>query len=249
MVVRRNGLLPEHVLWVFQREARILEVDPPEYDIYDAWSEFVAVEAVSRQIRASLPELLGGEAPEALVVAGDWYEIPFRFPWGLGSAFATPSEVGPPFQCNTCDNKMYEYAADLVYANVDGDIWGVPDVPVGRFMSPFRDLLAIQTVIGIWHGLGAFAEPTDGVFLGLLGTSEPAHRRVMFDAWRDAFPGRSWSAIGPAASEPNYHLDRDAFFRTADRAEIIVAHGHGHPDFLSPNGSPFNEAVSGKHLR
>lgn len=249
MVVRRGELLPEHVVWVFQRDAKILEVDPPPYDIYDAWSEFVAVEAVSRQIRASLPGLLVGGIPEALVIAGDWYEIPFRFPYGLGSASATPSDVGPPFQCNTCDNGIYEYAADLVYANIDDDPTGVPDVPVGRFMSPFRDLLAIQTVIGIWRDHGAFAAPTDGVFLGLLGTSEPDHRRAMFEAWRDAFPGRFWSAIGPEAFDVNFHLDRNAFFDVADRAEMVIVHGHGHPDYLSPNGSPFNQAVSGTHLR
>jgi hypothetical protein len=249
MVVRKGGLLPEHVLWAFQRDAKILEVDPPPYGIDDGWSEFVAVGEVSRQIHAGLADLLGDDPPEAMVIAGDWDEIPFRFAGGLGGAEATRLPAGAPFQCDRCDNGVYEYAADLAYANLDEDPSGIPDVPVGRLMSPFRDLLAIQTVLGIWREHGAFAAPTDGVFLGLLGTSDPDHRRVMFETWRDAFPGQLWSAIGPEAFEDGYHLDRDAFFRLADRAEIVVVHGHGHPDFLTPDGNPFNQAIAGKDLR
>lgn len=248
MVVRSHSLLPEYVLWAFQRDAKILEVDPPAYDIYNAWSESVAVDSVRRQIQTSLPGVLGGDPAEALVIAGDWYEIPFRFPAG-GWAPASNKSGGFPGPCTSCDNKVSEFAADLAYANLDNDSHGVPDVPVGRLMSPYRDLLAIQTVVGIWREQGAFPPASDGVFLGLLGTASPYHRPYMFDAWREAFPGQHWSAIGPGGSDPGYHLDGDDFFNIADRAEIVVVHGHGHPDYLSPSGSPFNQAVSGRNLR
>ncbi len=248
MVVRSHSLLPEYILWAFQRNAKIIEVDPTDYTIYDAWSEALAVDSVSRQIHGSLPDVLGSDAPEAMVIAGDWYEIPFRYPYGIWSADSTPSSSAYPFQCSSCDNGIYEYAADLAYANLDEDSWGVPDVPVGRFMSPVRDLLAIQTVLGIWREEGAFPPASDGVFLGLLGTASPSHREYMFEAWRDAFPGQHWSAIGPNETDRDYHLDRDEFFTVADRAEIVVVHGHGHPDFLSPRGSRFNQSLSGAHL-
>ncbi|MEJ2340010.1 MAG: hypothetical protein P8Y15_14140, partial [Gemmatimonadales bacterium] len=41
------------------------------------------------EARVGISDLLGAGAPEALVIAGDWDEIPFRFPYGLGGASAT----------------------------------------------------------------------------------------------------------------------------------------------------------------
>ncbi len=244
MIVRAGGLLPEHVLWAVQRDAKILEVEPPPYDLTDAWSEFVAVEEVARQVRTGVTELLGAVRPEALVVAGDWFQLPFRYPYGIGAA---GSSAGYPGPCSSCDSGHWEFAADLVYANLDNDPWVVPDVPVGRFMSPVRDLLAIQMVLGVWNEHGAYPPAGDGVFLGLLGTEQPT-RQVVIDAWSSAFDDRLWSVIGPEDVQPNYHLDRDAFFTLADRADIVVVHGHGHPDFVSPNGSLFNQSVSGTDL-
>jgi hypothetical protein len=237
MVVRQGGLLPEHVLWAFQRSAMVLEVSPPPYHIYDAPSELAAAGAVRRQIRDGLAELLGGAAPEALVIAGDWHEIPFRYPHDIGAA----PYPGP---CPGCDNGVYELAADLLYADLDADPWGVPDVPVGRLMSPVRDLLAIQCVVGVWREHGAFPPAGDGVFLGLLGTAAPS-RRAVAEAWREAFPERLWSVIGPERPTQGYRLDREGFFDVADRADIVVLHSHGHPDFVSPDGSPFNQSLWG----
>lgn len=247
MVVAAGTVLPEHFLWAYQRGAKVLQVDPPPYGIEDAWSEFLAVGEVSRQIRAGVGELLGGELPEALVIAGDWEEIPFRYPYGIGAASASQGSTGYPGPCPGCDNGVHEFAADLIYANLDGDPWDVPDVPVGRFMSPYRDLLAIQTAVGVWAEHGGFPPASDGVFLGLLGTEAPV-RRAAADAWRDAFPGRLWSVIGPAGIDRDYRLDRDAFFEVADRADIVVVHGHGHPDVISPDGNPFHQAFTGTHL-
>jgi hypothetical protein len=247
MIAPAGGLLPEHVLWAYQRGARIIEVEPPPYDLTDAWSEFVAVEEVARQVHTGVERLLGAERPEALVVAGDWFEVPFRYPYGIGAAGSSAGAAGYPGPCSSCDSGRYEFAADLVYANLDGDPWIVPDVPIGRFMSPVRDLLAIQTVLGVWHAHGAYPPAGDGVFLGLLGTELPT-RRSAVDAWTSAFEGRVWSVIGPEGVDPGYVLDRDAFFSVADRADIVVVHGHGHPDFVSPNGSPANQSISGTEL-
>jgi hypothetical protein len=242
MVVRAGAMRPEYVLWAFQRGARVLEVAlSQQYDIYNPWSELSAVDEVDRQIDAALPGLVGNDRPEALVIAGDWHEIPFRLAHGLG-------DPGSPGTCPRCDNGVYEFAADLVYANLDHDDWGDPDVPVGRLMSPFADLLAIQCVVGIWSEHGAFRRPTDGIFLGLLGTAAP-ERQAVVAAWWAAFPGQLWSAIGPDELERAYHLDRDAFFAVADRATVVVAQAHGHPDFLSPDGDPFNQALTGVQLR
>jgi hypothetical protein len=235
MVVRAGELLPEYVLWAFQRDAVILEVAVPPYTIYDAASEVAAAEAVRDRIRSALPRLLDGEAPEALVIAGDWHRIPFRFP------------RDNPNPCADCDNGVFEYSADLEYANLDGDPWGEPDVPVGRLMSPVRDLLAIQSVVGIWRENGAFAAATDGVVVDLLGP-RGGLRDDMAARWRDAFPEQSWSTMGPDPYDPGFRLDRGAFFDRADRSDVVVVHGHGHPDFLSPDGNPFNESLSGRHL-
>ncbi|MCU0304185.1 MAG: hypothetical protein MUC56_09030 [Thermoanaerobaculales bacterium] len=245
MVVREGGLLPEHLLWAFQRDALILEVDPPPYGIYDPWSELAAVAAVRRQIRDGLADLLDGAAPEVLVIAGDWHEIPFRYPHGVGAAGQPPT--GYPGPCPGCDNGVYELAADLLYADLDLDPWGVPDVPVGRLMSPVRDLLAIQSVVGIWSEHGAFPPAGDGVFLGLLGTAAP-YRQAVVEAWRDAFPERLWSAIGPERPTRGYRLDREGFFDIADRSDIVVLNSHGHPDFVSPDGLSINQSLWGELL-
>jgi len=235
MVAPSGELLPEHVLWAFQRDAMILEVAVPPYSIYDAESEIAAVAAVRDQIRAAGSWLLDGETPEALVIAGDWHRIPFRF------------ARGNPHACTDCDNGVYEYSADAEYANLDGDPWGEPDVPVGRLMSPFEDLLAIQCVVGLWREMNAFATATDGVVLDLLGP-RGGLRDEMADSWRQAYPGQVWSVMGPDPYDPLFRLDRDAFFTLVDRSDVVVAHGHGSPDALSPNGSPFNQSIWGEQL-
>jgi len=236
MIVNDDDLLPEYILWAFQRNAKILEIAVPPYSIYDADTEVMAVESVRNQIHGALPSLLDGEIPEALVIAGDWYQIPFRFP------------RGNPNPCSGCDNGVFEYSADVEYANLDGDPWGEPDVPVGRLMSPSVDLLAIQSVVGIWREHGAFATATDGVVLDLLGP-RGGLRDEMAAGWRDTYQQQFWSTMGPDPYDPNFHLDRDAFFSLTDRSDVVVIHGHGHSDFLSPNGSPYNVSISGQHLR
>ena len=235
MVVPTGEVLPEYILWAFQRDAKILEVTVPPYSIYDAASEIAAVEAVRIQIRAALRHLLDGELAEALVIAGDWHEIPFRFP------------RDNPNPCTGCDNGVFEYSADVEYANLDGDPWGEPDVPVGRLMSPARDLLAIQSIVGIWRENGAFAAATDGVVVDLLGP-RGGRRDDVAARWRDTFPQQIWTVMGPDPYDPYFHLDRDVFFSHADRSDFMVINGHGDPDFLSPNGSPYYQAISGKDL-
>jgi hypothetical protein len=237
MVVRRGGLLPEHVLWASQRDAKIVEVEPGPFDIYAAASEARAAARVRRQIHDALPGLCDGGPPEALVIAGDWLEIPFRVP------------RGNPRGCGGCDNGVYEYAADLEYANLDGDPWGEPDVPVGRLMSPARDLLAIQTVVGIWREHGAFAAATDGVVLDLLG-ERGGIRSAVADRWQASFPEQLWHELGPEDEDRNYHLDRDSFLSLVGRSDVVVIHGHGHPDYLSPSGGAarYNQALSGGSL-
>jgi hypothetical protein len=235
MVVRAKELIPEVILWAFQRDAKILEVGVPPYSIYDAPSEVVAVEAVRDQIRGALPQLLDGDAPEALVVAGDWHRIPFRFP------------RDNPNPCAHCDNGVFEYSADVEYANLDGDPWGEPDIPVGRLMSPVPDLLAIQSVVGIWRDNGAFTAATDGVVVDLLGP-RGGLRDELAASWRQTYPEQVWTTMGPDPYDPNYHLDGDAFFRLADRSDIVIAHGHGSPDALSPDGNPFHPSIWGLNL-
>jgi hypothetical protein len=235
MVVPSGELLPEYILWAFQRDAKILEVTVPPYSIYDAPSEIAAVSAVSTQIRAAGSWLLDGETPEALVIAGDWHRIPFRFP------------RDNPNPCSGCDNQVFEYSADVEYANLDGDPWGEPDVPVGRLMSPFQDLLAIQCVVGLWREKNAFAAATDGVVLDLLGP-RGGLRDEMAAAWQQAYPEQIWSTMGPEPYDPQFRLDREAFFRLADRSDVVVANGHGSPDGLSPNGSPFYQSIWGTQL-
>ncbi len=235
MVVPSGEVLPEYILWVFQRDAKILEVTVPPYSIYDAASEIAAVEAVRNQILGALLQLLDGEMSEALVIAGDWHEIPFRFP------------RDNPNPCTGCDSGVFEYSADVEYANLDGDPWGEPDVPVGRLMSPARDLLALQSIVGIWRENGAFATATDGVVVDLLGP-RGGLRDDMAARWRDTFPQSIWTIMGPDPYDPNFHLDRDVFFSHADRSDFVVINGHGDPDFLSPSGYPSNQAISGKDL-
>jgi len=199
---------------------------------------------VRAQILDALAGLPSGDEIQALVIAGDWYEIPFRYP--LGEWYAgSPGYQPLPQRCPSCDNGVYEYSADLAYANLDDDPWSVPDVPVGRLMSPDADLLAIQTVVGIWGENGAFEPAGDAAFLGLLGTDR---LEDSITAWAEAFSGQIWSVFGPEVFDAAYRLDRDEFFHIADRSEVVVAHAHGHPDFLSPNGAVFNQAVSGRHL-
>lgn len=236
MVVPRKELAPEYILWAFQRDTKILEVDVSStFSIYDAEGEADEVEAVREQIHSGLPQLVDGGVPEALVIAGDWHQIPFRFP------------RRNPNPCVGCDNSLFEYSADVEYANLDRDPWGEPEVPVGRLMSPFSDLLAIQTVVGIWREFGAFRVASDGVFLGLLGT-RAGHRREMVDSFQTAFSEQLWTSIGPEGIDFNYRLDREAFFDLAARSDLIFVHGHGHPDFLSPRGHASNTAVTGEEL-
>jgi hypothetical protein len=239
MVVREGDLLPEHVLWAFQRDAKIVEVEVLPYSIDDLDSEIAAVAAVRDRIHRALPLVPGleGGVPEALVIAGDWHQIPFRFARSLEPLFESPY----------CDNGFFEYAADAEYANLDGDPWGEPEVPVGRLMSPYRDLLALQSVIGIWREHGAFAAAADGVFVGLLG-GRGGLRDEIADRFRAAFPHQLWTTLGPEEPDVNFHLDRESFFAVAGRSEIVLVHGHGHPDSVSPAGSPFNLALSGGHL-
>lgn len=238
LVVREHQILPEHVLWAYQRDAKILEVRvPDDYAVDDPDAETRAVASVDGQITAVLPSLVVGGRPEALVIAGDWYQIPFRF------------DRGNPAACTGCDNGIYEYAADVEYANLDNDPWGEPDVPVGRLMSPDRDLLALQCVVGIWREFGAFRDATDGVVVDLLGNRDGI-RDAVIDRWQSVLPHQVWNAMGPDQSDINFHLDRDEFFALADRSDIVVIHGHGHPEYLSPRGmgGAYNQALSGKAL-
>jgi hypothetical protein len=238
VVARSGAVFPEHVLWAFQRDAKLIEVAvPADYSMYDSDSEIEAVGWVRDQIHGMLPQLIPDGHPSALVIAGDWHVIPFRFP------------RGNPHPCAGCDNGMYEYPADLEYANLDRDPWGEPDVPVGRLMSPHRDLLAIQSVLGLWREHGAFRTATDGVVLDLLGPRGGLRDDVV-DAWREAFGAQLWTAVGPDEADPAYRLDHAAFLTLADRADVVVIHGHGHPDYLTADGRAglFNQSISGTGL-
>lgn len=237
VMVARAGLLPpELVLWAFQREALVLEVAyPGKFSIYNPAEEIAAVEEIRRQIHTALPGLVGRGAPEALVIAAGWHEIPFRFPRDLSAS------------CSDCDNGVYESAADSEYANLDGDPWGEPDVPVGRLMSPVPDLLAIQSVVGVWREHDAFAMATDGLIVDLIG-GRPEIRDGIAAGWQSAYPEQVFSVMGPDDIDPGYRLDREEFFRISDRSDVVMISGHGHPDALSPDGGPFNLALTGGQL-
>jgi hypothetical protein len=238
LVARRGELLPEHVLWAYQRDAKLLELaEVPPFALDDLASETAATMAVRDRIREALPALVPGGVPEALVIAADRDRIPFRFARSTDERFA----------CSSCDNGFFEYAADAEYGNLDGDPWGEPEVPVGRLTSPVRDLLAIQSVLGLWREHGGFPAATDGVVLGLLG-GRSGLRDAMAARWQALLADRQWWAMGPEAPGGGYHLDREAFLAVADRSDLVLVHGHGHPDFLSPDGSPFNQALWGRDL-
>lgn len=220
MVVRAGSLLPEYVLYAFQRGALLAEVTPPPYSSYDAESEIVATMATRDQILAQLVRL-GFDAdaiPEALVIAGDWAEIPYRSARSLEDT------------CPGCDNGVFEYSADVEYANLDGDPWGEPEIPVGRLMSYDRDLLSLQTVVGVWKDQGAFPPAPRAAFLDILAAD---WRTEALDRWRDAVPDRDWEIFGPDGMDPDFELDREDFFAFADTADLVLVRAHGTPNSLA----------------
>jgi len=220
MVFRAGTLLPELVLYAFQRDLLLVAVDPPPYSSYDVASEIAATTATRDQVHAALALLGFGldVPPEALVVAGDWAQVPYRFARSLDDA------------CPGCDNGVYEHSADVEYANLDGDPWGEPDVPVGRLMSYERDLVGLATVLGVWRDHGAFPAASRAVLLDLL----PAPwRDSALAAWQDTFPGRQWGLFGPEVLNQPFTLDHGAFFADADDAGMVLVRAHGGPNLLS----------------
>ena len=171
---------------------------------------------------AALRELGFGldHRPEALVVAGGWAEIPYRFARSLVD------------DCTGCDNGVYEHAADVEYANLDpaADPWGEPEMPVGRLMSYERDLLALATVLGVWHDQGAFPAPGKAALLDLL----PAPwRDAALATWQDRFADRQWHRFGPEELNAPFTLDREALFADADDADLVLVRAHGAPNALA----------------
>jgi hypothetical protein len=233
MVAPATGLLPEHVLYAFQRDTLLIEVISPPYSSYDVHSEIAATIAVKAQIVHQLGELgfTAERPPEALVIAADWTEIPYRFARSL------------ELECRTCDNGVDEHSADLEYANLDGDQWGEPEVPVGRLTSYDQDLLALQTVLGVWRDHGAFQPGSRAVLLELGGVRWRDHA---FDVWRDRMPRRDWSLFGPEEGGEVYRqfqLDTEAFFAMADDADLVVVKGHGSPNSLATDNRQLDGAT------
>lgn len=222
MVFKSGALGPELVLHAFQRDLLLVPVAPPPYSSYDVRSENAATLATRDQIHAGLADL-GFDLehrPEALVVAGGWSEIPYRFARSLVD------------DCAGCDNGVYEHAADVEYANLDpaADPWGEPEVPVGRLMSYERDLLALTTVLGVWHDQGAFPAPGKAALLDLL----PAPwRDAALATWQDRFADRQWHRFGPEELNAPFALDREALFADADDADLLLVRAHGAPNALA----------------
>lgn len=220
LVFRAGSLLPEHVLYAFQREALLVEVNPPAYGSYDVQSEITATVATRNQIHDRLARLgfTLDAPPEALVVAGDWTQIPYRFARSLEDL------------CPGSDNGVCEHSADVEYANLDGDPWGEPEVPVGRLMSYDRDLLGLQAVIGVWKDHGGFPAAPRAAVLDL--TWGPWSEQVL-GLWRDTVPDRDWEVFGSKEAGGDFQLDREAFFAHVDGADLVLVRAHGGPNTLA----------------
>ena len=224
MVYKVGTLLPEHVLYAFQRGLLLVQVDPPPYSGEDVGSEVAATQVVAAQIRAAvstLPEL-GGRMPEALVIAGDWTQIPYRFARATADGW---------IECPGCENGIRTFAADAEYANLDGDPWGEPEVASGRLLSYDRDLLALQTVVGVWRDLGAFDTASRATFLGVIPSSL---RDLTAQGWREALWDRQWQVYGPEAGEEynKFRFDASEFLYFADDSDVVVVQAHGAPNLL-----------------
>jgi hypothetical protein len=222
LVYAAGHLLPEHVLLAFQRGLLLIEVDPPPFSGDDVASEIQATMATAAQIRTAVAQMreLQGVLPEALVIAGDWTRIPYRF-----ARSTDPDLVG----CDGCDNGILTFSSDAEYANFDADPWGEPEVATGRIMSYDRDLLAVQTVIGVWHDHGAFEPAPRATFLGVFPSSL---RDLMVTRWRDAVWDRQWEVFGPrnADDSEDFAFDTDDFLRVADDSDVVVVQAHGAPN-------------------
>ena len=224
LVFAVGSMRPEYVLYALQRGVLLLEVAPPPYSGEDPQSEVDATVETAAQIRsgvAAIPEL-GGAHPEALVVAGDWTEIPYRF--------AREADFGW-IPCEQCDNGIRTFSSDVEYGNLDGDSWGEPEVATGRLMSYETDLLALQSVLGVWRDRGAFAPAARAVFLGVYANGL---RDRVLQAWREDFPDRQWELVGPQNQDEDNVFDFEVndFLDAVDASDVVLFDGHGSPNGL-----------------
>ena len=96
-------------------------------------------------------------------------------------------------------------------------------------MSYQVDLLALQTVLGVWKDHGAFPAAPGGVLLDLLpaGWGDQA-----LGEWRDALPERRWGRLGPERLGDPFTLDQGSFLADADDADLVLVRAHGAPNAL-----------------
>ncbi len=98
-------------------------------------------------------------------------------------------------------------------------------------MSYDRDLLALQTMVGVWRDLGAFEPAPRATFLGVVPSEL---RDLVVEDWRDALWDRQWEVQGPKAGEgySTFPFDASDLLYHADDSDVVVVQAHGAPNVL-----------------
>lgn len=232
LVTKKQALKPEHILYAFYRGTIWMEVTPPNFDNLNLQSEIVATQSVRTQIHTFINEssFFDSKKPEALIIGGDWLDIPYRFARSTSYGFSV---------CPSCDNGYYEYSSDVEYANLDGDIWGQPEIPVGRLMGYDRTLASIQSLIGVLSDEGIFENSPNATYLDLFPSNT---REINFNNYSNHFDSQNWLLFGPLTwNEYNtYRVDKVSFFNHADFSDKVVLQAHGAINFLGTSSLQLN---------
>jgi hypothetical protein len=229
MVTPKAHLKPENLLYAYYRDVKWQEVEPPRFDFTSASSEKSATLETKKQIQQAVKLVFGASFPQALVIAGQWDEIPYRYP-KLNE------------RCGLCDTQLTEYPSDLEYAALDDNPWGEPVVPVGRLASYHDDLLSIETLVGLISDRGALPVATKATYFDDWGGYYNDRTATEIARMQSVMPGTKWiSLVNGLNPNPGPYLKADFMDSLASSGAAFI-YADGVPDASTLRVSSISDA-------